>query len=195
MSELGDTGPSPGSVPPPPAYPPGAPAGGGSSRVPVIAAVITAVATIAAAVIAAVATGDGGGPAAQPGPAATATSTHAAAASPSPVAERSVQSLPAQTPTTASKKARIQAAPDTGPRGSVLTITGSGFAPGEQVRISFRGSYAKTTDIRDVTAGADGGFAAEVKLPAEYLNDQEKHFEATGLDSNRRADTPFTITG
>ena len=195
MAELGGTDPAPGAAlpppaypPPAPAYPPGAPVGGGS-RAPLLAAVITGVATIAAAVIA---TGGDSTPAAQPGPVLP---TQAAAGSPSPVAGRSVQALPVQSPAPVAKKARIEASPDTGPRGSALTITGSGFAPGERVRISFRGSYGKTTDIRDVTAAADGGFAVEIKLPADYLNDQEKHFEASGLDSNRRADTPFTITG
>ena len=211
MSEFDDSGPSLGSAPPPPAYPPrplvppatahGAGGGNSGSRGPLVAAAITGVATVAAAVIAAVATGGDNRAAARPDPAvvtsarSAATAPPAVAAPPSPAAEQSVQSLPVQTPAKTTKKAGIQAAPDTGPRGSVVTITGSGFTPGERVRVSFRGSYGETTDIRDVSVAADGGFAAEVRLPPEYLNDQEKSFEVRGLDSGRHADTPFTITG
>ncbi|MET9464905.1 hypothetical protein ABZY44_08770 [Streptomyces sp. NPDC006544] len=205
MSELGGPGPSPGSVPPPPAHaprpfppPPAQPPSSGPNRGAVIGALITAGATIAAAVIAAVAVGShDGGPEAQPGPAAV-TSAQPSASSPpsSPAASKPVQSLPALSPSPkASKNARVEANPDSGSSGMVITLTGSGFAAGERVRLIFNGSYGKEWQLRDVTASADGGFVAEIKVPAEGVDNQQRSVEAKGLDSKRTADTPFTITG
>ncbi|MEU7723904.1 IPT/TIG domain-containing protein [Streptomyces sp. NPDC040724] len=162
-----------------------------------IGALITAAATIAAAVIAAVAmSGNDGKPAAQPGPVAvTSAAPPSASPTPSPVGSKPVQSLPVQSPAPkVSKNARIEASPDSGSHGTVVTLTGSGFAAGERVRLVFNGSYGKEWQLRDVTASADGGFVAEIKVPAEGVDDQQRSVDAKGLDSNRRADTPFTIT-
>ncbi|MFK0046911.1 hypothetical protein ACIQU4_22940 [Streptomyces sp. NPDC090741] len=162
-----------------------------------IGALITAGATIVAAVIAAVAVGSHDGkPAAQPGPAAvTSAQPHAASPSPSPAASKPVQSLPALSPAPkASKSARVEANPDSGSSGTVINLTGSGFAAGERVRLIFNGSYGKEWQLRDVTASADGGFVAEIKVPAEGVGNQQRSVEAKGLDSKRTADTPFTIT-
>ncbi|MFD5498424.1 IPT/TIG domain-containing protein [Streptomyces sp. NPDC127061] len=166
----------------------------------VIGAMVTAVATIVAAVITAVAVGDNGRPAAQPGPAAAA-STQPSATAPSrskpgsPPAGQPVQSLPAQNPAPkVSANPRIEANPDSGAVGSVITLTGSGFASGERVRITFHGSYSADWDLRDVTASSEGGFVAEIKVPATYADDQQKSVEVRGLDSDKRADTPFTVT-
>ncbi len=205
MSELGDSGPSPGSVPPPPAHAPRpslpplpahAPSPG-PNRGPVIAALITAAATIAAAVIAAVAMGGHDGkPPAQPGPVAVTTAQPSVAPpTPSPTVSKPVQPLPVQSPAPkASKNARIEASPDSGSSGTVVTLTGSGFAAGERVRLVFNGSYGKEWELRDVTASADGGFVAEIKVPAEGADNQQRSVEAKGLDSKRTADTPFTTT-
>ncbi|MEU2668913.1 hypothetical protein ABZ622_08570 [Streptomyces sp. NPDC007164] len=164
----------------------------------VIGAMVTAAATIVAAVITAVAVGGDDRPAAQPGPAA---STQPSATAPSrsksgsPPASQPVQSLPAQNPAPeVSANPRIEANPDSGAVGSVVTLTGSGFASGERVRITFYGSYSADWDLRDVTASSDGGFVAEIKVPATYADDQQKSVEARGLDSDKRADTPFTVT-
>ncbi|MFD0343457.1 IPT/TIG domain-containing protein [Streptomyces sp. NPDC127117] len=168
----------------------------------VIAAMVTAAATIVAAVITAVAVGDGDRPAAQPGPAAGA-STQPSATAPSPSRTKSespsagepVQSLPVRSPAPKmSANPRIEANPDSGPVGAVITLTGSGFASGERVRITFHGSYSSEWDLRDVTASSEGGFVAEIKVPATYVDDMQKSVEVRGLDSEKRADTPFTVT-
>jgi hypothetical protein len=168
----------------------------------VITALITAAATIVAAVITSVAVGGDDKPTAQPGPAAAAsTPPSATVPSPSPSktgsppAAQPVQSLPVRSPSPkASANPRIEANPDSGPVDSVITLTGSGFAPGERVRITFHGSYSSEWDLRDVTASSEGGFVAEIKVPATYVDDMQKSVEVRGLDSDKRADTPFTVT-
>ncbi|MCX4730801.1 hypothetical protein [Streptomyces sp. NBC_01363] len=131
------------------------------------------------------------------------TSPKAPAAAAPPASEhtsdtpRPVQSLPSTPPPPAPSPtaARIMAAPDSAAIGATVTITGSGFAAGEQVRITFNGTYGATLDLRDVTAGPDGGFAAEVTVPDDSVDsDQQQSFEVRGLDSDKHADTPFHIT-
>ncbi|MFE6663987.1 hypothetical protein ACFVFH_10545 [Streptomyces sp. NPDC057697] len=165
-----------------------------SHRTVIVAAVITGAATVLAAVIASAIAGS--------------TSPKAPAAAAPPASERAserasdtprpVQSLPSAPPPPAPSPtaARIMAGPDSAAVGATVTITGHGFAAGEQVRITFNGTYGSSLDLRDVTAGADGGFAAEVKVPSDSVNsDQPQSFEVRGLDSDKRADTPFHITG
>ena len=50
--------------------------------------------------------------------------------------------------------------------GSTLTVTGSGFVPGEAHRLLLRGTLEER-EIRTVTAGADSTFTADVELPAD----------------------------
>ncbi|SCE34192.1 IPT/TIG domain-containing protein [Streptomyces sp. DpondAA-D4] len=223
MSEPGGAGPSPGapSPPPPPAHPPlpsvpPPPANaplvphGGANRGAVTAALVTAAATVVAAVITAVAVGGDGRPAAQPGPAAvTSTQESISSSSPStstsepsseeasdePSGAQPVQTLPVESPAPeVSENARIEATPDSGPAGSKITLTGSGFAADERVRITFNGAYAASWDLRDVTASDEGGFVAEIKVPPTYADRSQKSIEVKGLDSDKRADTPFTVT-
>lgn len=219
MSEPGGVGPSPGAPPPPPppAHPPlpsvppppaNAPAvpHGGTNRGAVTAALVTAAATVVAAVITAVAVGDDDRPAAQPGPAAvTSTQESISSASPStstsespseePSEAQPVQTLPVESPAPeVSANARIEATPDSGPVGSKITLTGSGFVADERVRITFNGAYAASWDLRDVTASDEGGFVAEIKVPPTYADRSQKSIEVKGLDSDKRADTPFTVT-
>ncbi|MEU6920239.1 hypothetical protein [Streptomyces sp. NPDC046631] len=164
-----------------------------SHRTVIIAAVITGAATILAAVIATTVAG-GTSPKA-PAAAAPPAPQHTSDTSDTP---RPVQSLPSTPPPPAPSPtaARIMAAPDSAATGATVTITGSGFAAGEQVRITFNGTYGATLDLRDITAGPDGGFAAEVTVPKDSVDsDQQQSFEVRGLDSGKLADTPFHITG
>ncbi|MFE5240989.1 MULTISPECIES: hypothetical protein [unclassified Streptomyces] len=169
---------------------------------PVIAAVITAVATIAAAVIAAVASdgdgppgGVGGGPART---VVTAPSTTAESTPSDGPADPPVQTLPATASPTRNAKPRLIAAPDSGAAGDVVTLTASGFEPGEQIRISFRDSGSVEVDLRDVTADAEGRFAAEVRVPAENGSGWDTPTFRVGSqddpDVDNSADTPFTFT-
>ncbi|MCX4964030.1 hypothetical protein OHA98_04185 [Streptomyces sp. NBC_00654] len=89
------------------------------------------------------------------------------------------------------------ASPDMAAEGAVVTIKVSGFAPGEQVRISFRDTSPQMeVDLRNVTAGPDGGFVAEVKVPRDRGDGfEESKFRAWSVDdvdANNTADTPFT---
>lgn len=159
-----------------------------SHRVTIIAAVIGGVATIVAAVVAAVITA-GGSSGADESPA-----TPPAAPAASPTVSESVQTLPVDSPTPepSPTAARIIASPDSAAPGTVVTITGSGFSSGEQVRLTFRGTISPDIDVRDVTAGSDGGFVAEAKVPEDVDSSvQQWEIVARGLDSGRRADTPF----
>lgn len=166
------------------------------------AALVTAAATVVAAIITAVAVGGDDRPAAQPGPAAvTSTQESISSASPStstsesPSEAQPVQTLPVESPAPeVSANARIEATPDSGPAGSKITLTGSGFAADERVRITFNGAYAASWDLRDVTASDEGGFVAEIKVPPTYADRSQKSIEVKGLDSDKRADTPFTVT-
>ncbi|MGW4229282.1 hypothetical protein ACWEF9_08335 [Streptomyces sp. NPDC004980] len=172
---------------------------------PIIAAVITAVATIAAAVIAAVAVaGDDSHPG-TPAAAGTSASAPVSPAGAGPSAKPSdppLQTLPAGDPAaspTLVSGPRLIATPDMAAAKARVTLEGSGYTPGERVRITFRftgGGYE--ADLRNVTVGPDGRFAAEVKVPVDRPTGMETPvFRAHGLDNvdtDNQADTPFTYT-
>ncbi|MEU2679930.1 hypothetical protein ABZ638_23890 [Streptomyces sp. NPDC007107] len=182
------------------------------------AAVITAAATIIAAVIAAVAVSGGdspppaAGPAGPSGPTTASTSASASASAPasasaSASAEPSsapsdppLQTLPAD-PATASphSRPRLVAVPDRAPEGTVVTLKATGFAPDEQIRIVFRDSDYTEKELRDVTAGPDGSFAAEVHVPSDTGTALEtpvfRVYSLDDVDTDNQADTPFTVTG
>ncbi|MFJ8918083.1 hypothetical protein ACIREK_01300 [Streptomyces sp. NPDC102415] len=171
------------------------------------AAVITAAATIIAAVIAAVAVSGGDSPppaasAAGPAGPTTASTSASASASAEPSSTPSdppLQTLPAD-PATASphSRPRLVAVPDRAPVGAVVTLKASGFAPDEQIRITFRDSGSVEKDLRDVTAGPDGSFAAEVHVPSETGSGSDtptfRVWSLDDVDTDNQADTPFTVT-
>ncbi|MFJ7196026.1 MULTISPECIES: hypothetical protein [unclassified Streptomyces] len=73
-------------------------------------------------------------------------------------------------------------------------ITGSATVLAAVIPTTVAGG--STLDLRDVTAGPDGGFAAEVTVPEDSINsDQQQSLEVRGLDSGKLADTPFHVTG
>ncbi|MEF9912568.1 hypothetical protein RJT17_20640 [Streptomyces sp. P5-A9] len=174
------------------------------------AAVITAAATIIAAVIAAVAVsgGDESPPTASAaGPAGTSTTASASVEPSSTPSEPSadpsdppLQTLPADTVSaTPHARPRLIATPDRGPEAALVTLNATGFAPDEQIRITFRDSGGYDKDLRDVTAGPDGSLAAEVHVPKETVGGSDTPvFIVYSLDDddadNQVADTPFTVT-
>ncbi|MFJ4838147.1 hypothetical protein [Streptomyces sp. NPDC088746] len=172
------------------------------------AAVITAAATIIAAVIAAVAVsgGDSSPPTASAaGPAGTSTAASASdsssvSAEPSSTpSDPPLQTLPADPATaTPHSRPRLTAVPDRAPAGTVVTLKATGFAPDEQIRITFRDSGSVEKDLRDVTAGPDGSFAAEVHVPGEEGSGSEtptfRVWSLDDVDTDNQADTPFTVT-
>ncbi|MFE4214681.1 hypothetical protein [Streptomyces sp. NPDC056844] len=168
------------------------------------AAVITAVATIVAAVIAAVAVSGGDSPppaASAAGPAGTSTTASASAsADPSSTpSDPPLRTLPADPATaTPPSRPRLVAVPDRAPEGTVVTLKATGFAPDEQIRITFRDSDYLEKDLRDVTTGPDGSFAAEVHVPSETGTGAEspvfRVWSLDDVDTDNQADTPFTVT-
>ncbi|WP_405664843.1 hypothetical protein OG379_22210 [Streptomyces sp. NBC_01166] len=172
------------------------------------AAVITAAATIIAAVIAAVAVSGGDPPpptASAAGPAGTSTAASASTEPSATPSESSVdpsdpplQTLPAgQATATPHGRPRLTAVPDRAPAGTVVTLKATGFAPDERIRITFRDSGFVEKDLRDVTAGPDGSFAAEVHVPSEEGNGSEtptfRVWSLDDVDTDNQADTPFTV--
>ncbi|MFJ2290611.1 hypothetical protein ACIOG7_02690 [Streptomyces sp. NPDC087894] len=172
------------------------------------AAVITAAATIIAAVIAAVAVSGGASPppsasaAGSAGPSTTASASASSSASADPSSTPSdpaLQTLPADPATvTPPSRPRLVAVPDRAPEGTVVTLKATGFAPDEQIRITFRDSDYLEKDLRDVTTGPDGSFAAEVHVPSETGTGAEspvfRVYSLDDVDTDNQADTPFTVT-
>ncbi|MGN5632873.1 hypothetical protein [Streptomyces sp. AC154] len=117
----------------------------------------------------------------------------------SSVTDRPVDRLPsaAADPATPDARPRVIASPDMAAEGAVVTLTVSGFAPGDQIRISFSDtSPDMEVDMRDVVAGPDGGFTAEVKVPVDQGKGYEKPrfrvWSVSDVDVDNSADTPFT---
>jgi hypothetical protein len=54
----------------------------------------------------------------------------------------------------------VSVSPRSGPPGSKTTVTGTGFSPGEQVKIKF-----DDTVVATVTAGGGGGFTKSITIP------------------------------
>ncbi|MFD6274379.1 hypothetical protein ACFWFI_02100 [Streptomyces sp. NPDC060209] len=167
---------------------------------PVIAAVITAVATIAAAVIAAVASGgDSPSDDLRAGPARTSVTAPASAEGAGPSSDRPgppVQTLPATDPSTPDSPPRVTVTPYMAAVNDTVTIEASGFAPEEQIRISFRDSGSVESEVRNVTADPDGRFAVEIRVPAEVGSGSDtpmfRVWSLDDVDSENTADTPFT---
>ncbi|MFJ4119916.1 hypothetical protein DLE01_20915 [Streptomyces sp. FT05W] len=167
---------------------------------PVIAAVITAVATIAAAVIAAVASGgDSPSDGLRAGPAKTSVTAPASTAEPTPSDDRPgppLETLPAADRPTPDSKPRVTVTPYTAAVNDTVTLEASGFEPGEQIRITLRDSGSVEKDLRDVTAGPEGRFAVEIRVPAEVGSGNEtplfRVWSVDDVDTDNSADTPFT---
>ncbi|WP_406146863.1 hypothetical protein [Streptomyces sp. NBC_01012] len=192
--------PSDPPSPPPPPSPP-APQGG---RQHLTAAVITAAATIIAAVIAAVAVSGGDAPRDEASAAGPVQTSAAASASPTPTnspatpSDPPLQTLPVEASSATPKgRPRVVATPDRAAAGAVVTLRASGFAPDEQIRITFRDSGAAEADLRDVTAGPDGSFAAEVTVPGDEGDGSDtpvfRVWSLDDVDTDNQADTPFTV--
>ncbi|MBO0916917.1 hypothetical protein [Streptomyces laculatispora] len=172
---------------------------------PIIAATITAAATVVAAIIAPAALSGGGSRSDAPPSAASTEDSETASASPGAAgpsaspSDRPVDKLPsgATNASTPDARPRVVASPDMAATGAVVTLTISGFAPGDQLRISFSDTSPKMeVDMRDVIAGPDGGCVAEVKVPADRGDGYEKPrfrvWSVSDVDTNNSADTPFT---
>lgn len=76
-----------------------------------------------------------------------------------------------------------------GPPGTDVEVSGTGFAGGETVDVRFH-----TTTVGRETADASGAFSVAVKVPPTPFRDQQFDFVATGRRSIRSARAPFEVT-
>jgi hypothetical protein len=89
---------------------------------------------------------------------------------------------------------RCALAPDTGPAGSRVSLACRGFAPSEQVDVSF-GARVLTT----AKATAGGQIAASFAVPSGFAGStipgRQDTFQAKGRQSGTVASATFTVTG
>ena len=77
-----------------------------------------------------------------------------------------------------------------GPASTSLTVTGSGYQAGEQVRVFLDSS--KTTPLASATASSSGWVSASIVVPATYGGAHRIH--AVGRTSGKRNAATFTVT-
>lgn len=103
---------------------------------------------------------------------------------------------PLPTPTSASPtptSAAIYLNDESGPGGSVVKLSGEGFAPGETVTLRFH-----TEEVGRTRAGGGGSFSnVALTIPTSFAMFAPQQFDivATGTDSVRSASAAFTLTG
>jgi hypothetical protein len=125
------------------------------------------------------------------GPSSVPTTNPTAGATTQPTAE----STGTTTPTTVTPtNARCALSPNTGPAGSRVTLSCRGFAPSEQVDVSF-GATVLTT----AKATAGGQVAASFAVPSGFAGShypgRKDTFQAKGRRSGKVASATFTVTG
>jgi hypothetical protein len=85
-------------------------------------------------------------------------------------------------------------APKTGPAGARVTLTCRGFAPAEQVDVTF-GAVVVATD--EATAGGEvlASFAVPSGFAGSHYPGRKDTFQAKGRQSGKMASATFTVTG
>ncbi|WP_157224262.1 hypothetical protein [Nocardia paucivorans] len=87
--------------------------------------------------------------------------------------------------------------PDSGVPESRITVHGTGFRPGERVRITWAPGSILSEVLREATVTPDGSFGIEVTIPNGYNSVYDKggsiRVQAVGLASERSADTYFIV--
>jgi hypothetical protein len=77
-----------------------------------------------------------------------------------------------------------------GPAGTQLSVSGSGFSAGETVIIRFR-----TNEVGRVTADSNGAISnAAARVPTDWRFQGQHDFVAQGLTSGRWGTAPFQVT-
>lgn len=82
----------------------------------------------------------------------------------------------------------LELSPASGPAGTQVTVTGSGYAVAEQVEIEFN-----LDQLAVVQADGEGRFSATVKIPADWPFAGEFDVRATGDTSRRTERAPFDV--
>ncbi|MEU5852727.1 hypothetical protein [Saccharopolyspora shandongensis] len=173
---------------------------GQANRIAVVSAVVGAVLAALGIVVPVVLGDSGSGSSEAPTPPATADPTPSGTTTTDASTASSGHGDPSRS--VAPSTLTLTVSPDAGSRGSTATVTGEGFHPGERVRVTW-GEYPSTGKaLKDVAADANGTFSAEVVIPAkrQHVGDWDYHNEgtmriiATGLTSERQADTYYRYT-
>ncbi len=84
--------------------------------------------------------------------------------------------------------ASISISPPSGPAGSQVAVSGSGFVAGEQVNLTIDGA-----SLTSVTSDSNSAFSLNVTLPSGLSNGAHT-IAASGASSNRSASVVFTVT-
>lgn len=91
---------------------------------------------------------------------------------------------------TVGEVAQVNVNPTSGPAGVVITVSGSGYAPGERVDILFGGDTGSRVGY--VIAKPDGTFAGRISIPSSAA--MESHTIIATQKSGSRATTTYTVT-
>jgi hypothetical protein len=84
---------------------------------------------------------------------------------------------------------RVSLSRTSGPPGTSLTVSGSGFSPGESVVVSFH-----TTELTRIEADVKGAFGTSVRVPANWSFRGQFFVIARGESSLRSQTAPFQVT-
>lgn len=87
--------------------------------------------------------------------------------------------------------------PRSGPGGSSATVSGSGYAPNENVNLRWdcsTSSCGSTTALGTASTDSSGSFSVGVTIPNATVQISTHSFGATGTTSNRFAVTSYTVT-
>lgn len=85
--------------------------------------------------------------------------------------------------------AAIELSPESGPRGSRVRVTGSGFSVGESVEIELH-----LEQLAKVKADGEGRISTAVKIPSDWPFDGQFDMRATGSTSRRTARATFRVS-
>src|SRR5947209_17438233 len=95
-------------------------------------------------------------------------------------------------PRLASAAASIMLNPTSGPTGTVVNVTGSGFQQNETVNITFHNTANFGVVASPVASGTNGSFATQFTVPAGATPGAYT-VTATGATSGRTANAPFQV--
>ena len=94
--------------------------------------------------------------------------------------------------------ATVSITPGSGVARQAVTVTGSGYVPGETVNVRYYTGLAAPNSsvlLCATTATATGGFSCVTRIPATYTGGPGAHtVTAVGVNSHTTATTTFTLT-
>ncbi|MFJ8043212.1 hypothetical protein ACIRBX_22225 [Kitasatospora sp. NPDC096147] len=139
-----------------------------------------------------------------PGPTVTVTtpaSPAAATAATAPASGASVKALPSGAAPSPSATGRplLSASPDAGKGGTKVLVAGTGFPPGDAVRVSFVVKDStigdlEIRDLRDTMSGSDGAFSVEVLIPSDLSSFATYNTYLRVKGATGQSETVFDLT-